>query len=297
MLDRLVLAVTGQRDVAGAWRSLVKPADRVGIKVATAGGRYFSSHRGVVGAVVSGLRSAGVPAAQITIWDRSSATLRVAGFVEERGGVRVRGIDPPGGWDPAAKVVAPVLGKLIWGDLLFRGKAPGLTHTAAESDQLSAESHLASVLTRDVTKIINLAVLSDEAGCGVAGALYNVTVPNVDNVRRFTQPSGASSICDLYADARIGPKVVLHVLDGLLAQYAAGPEFNPRYVLPHATLYASKDPVALDATALRLMERWRKEANLPPLGRRAAWLEEAAAIGLGNFAEERIVVQPLPALP
>lgn len=290
MVDRLVMAVTRQPDVARAWASLVTPADRVGIKVSTAGGRYLSSHRGVVEAIVAGLADAGIPRAHIFLWDRNSADLRAAGFTADRGWMNVRAIDPPRGFDRAAKFTAPVIGKLIWGDLLFEEKKRKPGKPINEADQLSSASHLASILTREVTKIINVPVLCDESGCGVAGALYNVTVPNIDNWRRFTQLEGAaaSSIAELYADERIGPRVVLHLMDGLLAQYAGGPRFAPHYTFAHATLYASRDPVALDANASRLIDAWRKQVHLPPLGRRVEWLQVAAQMGLGQFEESRI---------
>ena len=61
MVDRLVMDVTGQASVAGAWRTLVSPQDRVGIKVATAGAPYCVSHSGVVEAIVAGIEQAVVP--------------------------------------------------------------------------------------------------------------------------------------------------------------------------------------------------------------------------------------------
>jgi hypothetical protein len=293
MVDRLVLAVTGAKDLKTAWSSLVQPTDFVGLKISARGGRFFSTHHGVVGGVVEGLSLAGVPRSRIVIWDRSSKNLLEAGFVERRGGPQVRGIDPPRGWDPEAKVIAPVLGQLIWGDLAFRGKESGLRRMAMQQSQVSAESHLAKIVSRQVTKIINLPTFSDERGCGVAGALYNVTVPNLDNGRRFTQGSGVSSICDLYADERLGGKVALTIVDGLLAQYAGGPEFNPNYSFAYRTLLASKDPVALDATIMRKLEAWRIQARLPSLASQTAWLQEAETIGLGTFDQGRIAVQPL----
>jgi hypothetical protein len=296
MVAALVVAVTRQPDVARAWRSLVAPTDRVGIKVSTAGGRYFSSHRGVVAAVIAGLESAGVPRSRMLVWDRDLAQLRAAGLTTERLGVPVRAVDPPRGFDRGARFTSAVLGKLIWGDLLFEEKKPKPGRRVNEEDQLSSTSHLATIL-RDVTKIVNIPVLSDEAGCGVAGALYNATVPAIDNWRRFTQPGGAAGIAELFADERIGPKVVLHLMDGLLAQYAGGPGFQPNYALHHATIYASRDPVALDAHALRLLERWREPAKLPPIGKPGAWLEDAAQMGLGVAEENRIDLRPVAPLP
>lgn len=296
MVDALVVAVTRQADVARAWRSMVTPKDRVGIKVSTAGGRYFSSHRGVVAAVIAGLESAGVPRSQMLVWDRDMAQLRAAGLTSERLGVAVRAVDPPRGFDREAKFTSAVLGKLIWGDLLFEERRPKPGRRLNEDEQLSSTSHLASLL-RDLTKIVNLPVLSDEVGCGVAGALYNVTVPAIDNWRRFTQPAGAAGIAELYADERIGPKVVLHLMDGLLAQYAGGPGFQPNYAFAHATLYASRDPVALDAHALRLIDRWRESSKLPRTGKAGEWLQDAAQMGLGVVEENRIEVRQVTPLP
>src|SRR4030095_14955069 len=120
MVDQLVLACTGTKDVRAAWRSLVKPTARVGIKVSTPGGRFFSSHRGIIDAIVSGLAEAGIPNEHIIVWDRNAADLRAAGFVRQKGGFAVRSIEPVTGYDSDARIVEPVLGKLIWGDVLFR---------------------------------------------------------------------------------------------------------------------------------------------------------------------------------
>ena len=294
MVDRLVMDVTGQGTVAGAWRTLVSPGDRVGIKVAAAGAPYCVSHTGVIEAIVAGLEQAGVPRKKIIVWDRDPETLQSAGFTG-RSGYALRAIDPPRGYDREATFTAPVLGKLIWGDLLFREKVRRPDgKRASEADQLSSLSHFATILTRDVTKIINVPVLTEEAGCGVAGALYNMTVPNVDNWRRFMQldASNTESIATLYADAHIAPKVVLHIMDALVAQYAGGPRFQPNYAFAHGTIYASRDPVALDSVGLRKLEEWRKPAKLAPIGARAEWLQSAEQLGLGHFAPEKIALIP-----
>ena len=295
MVDRLVIAVTRQPDTAQAWRSLVTPEDRVGIKVAAGGGRYFGSHRGIVEAIIRGLEASGVAPAHIIVWDRDAADLAAAGFTAQRGGYAVRSIVPAAGYDLKAPFSAPVLGKLIWGDARFLEKQKQVGKISSDTDQLSSTSYFANVLARDVTKIINVPVLTDATGCGVAGALYNITVPNLDNWRRFTQQDGASSIPDIYADDHIRPKVVLTIMDGLLAQYAGGPRFNPNYAFAYRTIYASKDPVAIDATAFRLIEKLRKEARLKPIAKLSEWLSDAQDMGLGNFEESRITLEQVSA--
>ncbi len=293
MVDAVVLGVTQEHDLGKAWRTLVSPTDRVGIKVSTEGGRYFSSHRGVVEAILQGLEAAGIPRSKVVLWDRLGSNLHAAGFTNRTTGCIVRSIDPPDGFDLNAKVTAPVFGKLIWGDPLFQRKQKQLGAATHMEDQLSADSHFATILTHEVTKIINVPVYSDGSNFGVAGALYNMTMPNIDNNRRFAMVGGPSSLVDLYGNAAIGPKVVINILDGLIAQYAGGPGFNPNYSYAHQTIYASKDPVALDATVFRQLEVWRQEAKLPPIGEHGDWLQEAEVMSLGRYAPESIEIRPV----
>jgi hypothetical protein len=296
MVDALVQAATGERETGRAWRKLVSPQDRIGIKVNAAGGPGFATRVGVVRAILLGLEQAGVNPAKVIVWDRNATELSAAGFTSRALGCQVRAIDPPHGWDRDAVFIAPALGKLIWGDLLFvekNRKMPGKSVT--EADQLSSNSHFAGILTREVTKIINVPTLADDAGCGIGAAFYNAAVRNVDNWRRFVagERPATESIPDLYADENIAPKVVLHLLDALVAQYAAGPEGNPNYAFPHASLYAAFDPVALDATAVRKLEEWRKNARLAPIARLTGWLQTAEEAGLGVAAEAKIRIVPV----
>ena len=291
MVDQVIKAATNETDIGRAWRKLVSPKDKIGIKVNAAGGRNFATRLGVVRAIIDGLEQAGVNSKNVIVWDRDLGELREAGFESKRLGAQVRGIDPPRGWDRTAPFAAPSLGKLIWGDLLFverNKKIPGKPNS--ESDQLSSTSHFSKIVTKDVTKIINVPTLTDELGCGVAGAFYNIGVRNLDNWRRFVGSgmSAADSIPEIYDDPNIGPKVVIHILDGLVAQYAGGPEGNPNYAFPHSTIYASTDPVAIDAVAARNIDAWRKMAKLPPIARRLEWLSVAEQMGIGVADSNRI---------
>ena len=128
---------------------------------------------------------------------------------------------------------------------------------------------------------------------GIAGCLYNMTIPNIDNWRRFAQgtPFGAESIAIIYAHPIISQKVVLNIMDGLLAQYGGGPASQPNFALHHATLYASKDPVALDSVALKQLETWRSKESFPTIGRLASYIQTATTTGLGNSEPSRIEVK------
>src|SRR5205814_5029750 len=86
MVNRLVLAVTGQPDLARAWSSLVLPNDKIGIKISAVGGELFTTHRDVVNAIVDGLVAAGQKRSSIIVWDRSLGGINEAGYRPEKEG-------------------------------------------------------------------------------------------------------------------------------------------------------------------------------------------------------------------
>ncbi len=329
MVDRLVSAVTGKENAAAGWRSLVEPRDVVGIKISATGQASGATHRAVVEAIIDGLRAAGVPTSNIIVWDRDAEDLRAAGYLTRDGRstlpCAVLAIEPRFGYDPREVYSAPVLGKLIWGDLLFHGNpiaadetlqperttfglnpledhpTPTPTITGARNagllarENLSNVSHYCTILSRKVTKIVNVPVFADSYFAGIGGALYNVTIPNVDNWRRLVGAPryGTTAIPEMYSDPQLGGKIVLNLTDGLIAQIAGGPAFQPLYARPLGTLYASRDAVALDSVVLRLLEIWRAQSHLPTLTESAAHVKTAGDIGLGNFAAEKIDLRTL----
>ena len=289
MLNRLVTAVTGQPDAAKAWGSLVSPEDKIGIKISAAGGELFTTHHDVVNAIVDGLVAAGHRRSDIIIWDRSLGGVQEAGYRRTSDGYQVKSIPPRDGYDPKEMLSAPLVGKLVWGDFDYKPNK-GKTVLLSETENTSSVSHFSRLLTSEVTKVINVPVMSSSETNGIAGCLYNMTIPNIDNWRRFTQPYGfgVDSIAQIYSHPLVAQKVVLNLMDGLVAQYAGGPQSQPNWALHHATLYASKDPVALDAIALKRIQEWRARASLPRIRHMADYIPIASQLGLGNSAPDRI---------
>src|SRR5256885_2419087 len=292
MVNRLVLAITAQPDLARAWGSLVLPNDKIGIKISAAGGELFTTHRDVVNAIVDGLVAAGHPRGSIIVWDRSLGGIKDAGYRRGIDGYHLEAIAPRDGYDPKAILSAPLIGKLIWGDLDYRGDK-GKMPMLSDTENTSNVSHFSKTISTEITKIINVPVMSISEMNGIAGCLYNVTIPNIDNWRRFAQGSrfGAESLAEIYANPLIAKKVVFNLMDGLIAQYAGGPQSQPNYAVHHATLYASRDPVALDAIAVKYLEQWRARASLPKIGRLADYIDFASQLGLGKSAPNRIEVR------
>jgi Domain of unknown function (DUF362) len=302
MVDELVMAATSKPTVAAAWGSMVKPSDVVGIKVSVSGAPLFVSHPAVINAIVDGLSAAGVPPQNIVVWDREADRLKSAGFSLRGTGYRLMWSE--GNYDPKEVITSPVSGKLVYGDLLFVAKSLDIFHRdqyipddnrkkrSRIFDNLSNQSHLSNVLTHVVTKVINVPILSDNLYCGLSGALYNMTVQNLDNWRRLVGDpvNGDPSIPEAYADPRLGDKVVFQLMDALIAVYAGGPVGDANYAVHFGTLYASKDPVAVDAIALRKIDEWRATAQLEPASKTAKYVQTAFTYGLGNADLSKIEV-------
>ena len=287
MVDALVRAVTGAATTSAAWASLAAPGETVGIKVTTSGGRLFSTRFALVASIVEGLQSAGMPGDRIVVWGRESAALREAGFTSDALGCRVAAID--GRFSEQPVYFSPRPGKLIWGDREFSPARSAFATTSRRNGALSSKSHFGALLAEFDT-IINVPLLSDSAFTGLHGALASLALDSIDNWRRFARPPGfgAADLPQIWASDPLGPKVVLNIVDGLTAQYAGGPWFAPNYMIEHARIYASRDPVAIDATALAEIEGWREQAKLPPASRKAGHIAAAAQLGLGVAAPGRI---------
>ena len=292
MVNRLVTSVTGQSDVAKAWASLVSPTDKVGIKISAAGGELFTTHHDVVNAIADGLVASGYSRANIIVWDRSLGGIKDAGY-SRADGYQLRSVLPGSGYNPKATVSAPLLGKLVWGDLEYQPNKGGKLQALSDQDNTSSVSHFSRILSNDVTKIINVPVMGVSETNGIAGCIYNMTIPNIDNWRRFTQPFGfgRESLAEIYSNPMIQNRVVLNLMDGLTAQSAGAPQSQPNWAFHHATLYASKDPVAIDAMAAKKLEQWRIQASLPSIGHSADYIKAAAQIGLGNASPNRFEIR------
>jgi uncharacterized protein (DUF362 family) len=234
----------------------------------------------VVAAVVEGLVAAGVAPENVIIWDRQARDVRRAGYDELAKRFRLTGTDEAGGYAEKETVTAAVMGKLIIGDRDFH---------AGKKEQTSSKSHLSAVLA-GVDKVVHLPALTDSTFSGVSGALSGMVLDNLDNWRRLARAPhhGDPFLPELYADPRLGGKVVLTILDALRPQYAGGPFPGAQDKTNYGAIFASRDAVAIDATALRLLDDFRGEAGMPLLEKKVRWPATAEMLGLGTAAEERI---------
>ena len=276
-----IKALTGETDEAAAWRHFVLSNDVVGIKISTQFGPLQTTRRAVVESIAHGLRTAGVSATNVYIFDRDPMQMRAAGYL--RAGptnlIREVSVIDGTGWDSNVYFEDNLAGKLIWGDLLF-----------SKDEALSKRSHLPKLVTGTITKLINVPVLQDHDACGLAGCLYNLSLGMVDNTRRFETlgQHGDPMIAEICAMPQLRGKLVLNVVDGLIAGYAGGPGFKPQYSWNSGALYFGTDPVAIDALCVETLDAKRRDANIPLIKPHATHIATANRLGLGQSDRAKI---------
>ena len=165
MVNRLVLAVTGQPDLAKAWGSLVSPNDKVGIKISAAGGELFTTHRDIVNAIVDGLVAAGHSRnRQSSSGTAASEESRKPATGRTSEGYQIEIDRAPRRLRSQSHLQRAAHRQVDLGRLEYRsdrGKIPLLSDQELTSD----DSHFARIVSSEVTKIINVPVMSDSASC------------------------------------------------------------------------------------------------------------------------------------
>lgn len=300
MLDRGMTGLTGASDPREAWTAFIEPADVVALKVNPSGQPMTITSLALVREVIRSLNAVGVPNRQIIVYDRNSNQLEVIGYHNLLPpGVRVVGLDQRwvvegggrAGYDPEVFVEMNCFG------------------------ERETRSYLASIVTSDATKIINLPVLKEHNASGVTGCLKNLAYGSFNNVARthvFPKTYTDPVIAVMCSAAPLRSKSVLHIMDGLRAVYHAGPfAWNPDFVWEAKTLLFGTDPVAMDRVELEIVEAKRRALGVPSLFdrnpenlakpgeqektahknnfyREPAHIQTASDLGLGRWALDQI---------
>ncbi len=251
-----LVRLTGKTDERAAWLSLVSTQDIVGIKVFTSPGKYSGTRPEVVASVIEGLRAAGVPTANIIIWDRHLVDLQLAGYTDlaNRYGVRLEGAFTAG-WDAKVFYESSIIGKPVWGDFEFEKKEDGV----------GRKSFVSSLVTKRITKHISVAPLLNHNNVGVSGHLYSLTMGSIDNTIRFEGDTSrlAVAVPEIFNIPQFADHFVLGITDALLCQYQGESRTLLHYSAVLNELRFSRDPVALDALSVQEIELQRKRSGVP----------------------------------
>jgi hypothetical protein len=304
MMARGMCSLTGADHAQEAWRSLFQPGDVVGIKVNPVGRSRTAWETGsrqpeigsissfpVVIEVVRGLKSAGIPARDILLFERYADEFRTAGYEEllrqpDMQGVRwyasaaaytdtqlaIDGYDRSGDRDSHVIGYDP--------DVFVSMGFAAREHSS--NDDRRFRTHVSGIVTRLVNKFITIPCLKDHRSAGVTLALKNMSHGMNNNVARshlsgIYQMNGAGSgpnQCNTFiptavAQEPIRRKATLHILDGLIGVYEGGPgSWNRTWaVWPRKSLFFATDPVAMDMVGWEIIDAKRAEEGFIPVAR------------------------------
>ena len=246
MIDDGMTSLTGASSVKDAWARFFVASDIVALKVNPSGVPGTTTSIALVREVVRALNDVGIPNKSIVVYDRNSNQLEVNGYhALVPPGVRVLGLDRRGGYDRNVFCEMDCFG------------------------ERETRSYLATLVSSEVTKIVNLPCLKEHNASGVTGCLKNLSYGSFDNVARThanTKTWTDPAIAVMCTARPLRSRSVLHIMDGLRAVYHGGPfAWNPDFHWEARTLLIGTDPVAIDRIELEIVEEKRKERGVPSL--------------------------------
>ncbi len=296
MMRKGMAELTGAPSWAEAWRQFAAPGDVVGIKVNPVGAPHVISAPEVLREIIDGLRSAGLKPQDIVVYDRYRRQFYNAGFNK---------------WLPEGVRISNAAEDYQEMQMAIEGYDPdhyvdmALTMPGYDIGNLTARrSYAAKFITKEVNKLVNLAVLKDHQSAGVTLALKNLSHGLVNNVNR-SHSTYSLNACGAFIPAVVSlpvirNKVVLNIMDGVKGLYHGGPGANPKFVWEHRTIYFATDPVALDHVGWRVIDEKRVAVGMKRLvedtpdqfshfvHRQPEHVEIAGAMGLGEWDLKKI---------
>ncbi len=260
MLDASLTKLTGLNDAQQAWRTLFDAGERIALKVNTIQGSSTWTHVPLVTAIAGRLQAAGIAPEQITIYDRTSAELRQAGFTLNADGAGVRCAGTDNRYTSAGKVVSQPV-KL-------------------------------SNLLLNCDALINVPLVKQHGITGFSFALKN-HYGTIHNPSAFhTGQEMRRGLAEISTLPPIKDKTRLIIGDALTL--VLGNNWNQP--IAHDTLFMSFDPVAHDTLGLQLLSDTLKAQGRDPtfnLKQAGYWLASGAELGLGTNDPAQIDLQEI----
>ena len=268
LMDQAMMKLTGRTSAKEAWRDIVLPDDIVGIKINPLAGSELSTHSIIVDKIVEGLYGAGVLRKQIIIWDRFEEHLLNAGYPikQDESDVRTFASDTEGiGYDD---------------EVFYESEKDSV----ARRENESTRSRYSRIVTEQIDVLINVPVLKHHAMAGVSGCLKNLAFGSVDNTRRFHgKPLYCNpAIAEILEHKVLKEKLVLNIVDGLVASFDRGPTYHAESAWNYGGLFISADPVILDVLVLQTVNQKREEMELDSVSKLANHISTASKLDLGT---------------
>ena len=303
MMAQGMRTLTGERNTSDAWRRFFTPADVVGIKVNCGGYPHVISAYEIVAETVAQLMAIGVPVPQIYVYERFQNQLDEVNYAPHLpaglqivAAERANRYTDNSGYDPETYLEANLFG---------------------EED---TRSNMMRLVSKRLTKIINIPNIKDHGATGATGCLKNVAYGSFSNVARTHQGGKSHTYSVVGTLASIEPlrsRTVLQIMDGLRGVWHGGPfARTTRYVFYPRQIMFGTDPVAIDRLLLDIIDNKRREEgaisiwdrspsslkrddtrardadpNVNIIIREPGHVEFASSLGLGVYDLKKIKVQ------
>jgi hypothetical protein len=153
-------------------------------------------------------------------------------------------------------------------------------------------SCFADIVTKDITKLVNIAVLKHNEDSGVTWAAKNIALGVTTNKVRFHIDFCEKSIPEILARPCIKDKTVLHIGEAakISTVSVAGAQ-----IARDNRIFFSRDPVAMDRIGLDILEEKRAAQGLESIRGIATHVAACARKGLGTDDLAKIDLRELEA--
>jgi len=153
-------------------------------------------------------------------------------------------------------------------------------------------SCFADIVTKDITKLVNIAVLKHNEDSGVTWAAKNIALGVTTNKVRFHIDFCEKSIPEILARPCIKDKTVLHIGEAakISTVSVAGAQ-----IARDDRIFFSRDPVAMDRIGLDILEEKRAAQGLESIRAIATHVAACARKGLGTDDLAKIDLRELKA--
>lgn len=299
MIRRGMMELTGAPDWQSAFRTFFTPGEVIGLKLNPVSKPYVISSPETVQEIIIGLEEAGIKRKDIVVFDRYKAEFYQAGFdkwIPE--GVRIAYAT-----DYNDNTQQRLDGYDADHYMDMQLTLPGFDF----SNERARRSYASQFITKQVDKLVNLALLKHHQSAGLTVALKNMSHGLVNNVSR-SHSSPMLNSCGQFIPTSVSipairNKAVLHICDAVKALYHGGPVMNPRrakYVWEHKRMLFSTDPVAMDRIGWEQLDAKRVSMGMDPLSiarqdpdsgfvrMQPEHVDIAGALGLGEANRKKI---------
>jgi len=152
------------------------------------------------------------------------------------------------------------------------------------------KSFFSEIVTKKITKLINIPVLKHNEDSGVTWATKNIALGVTTNKIRFHIDYCTTAIPEILNNPSVKDKMVLHI--GEAAKISTVSVAGARMAFDNR-LFFSRDPVAMDRIGLDILEEKRAEQDLEPIRDISTHIAACAKKGLGTDDMNRIDLREL----